>query len=108
MLLGKCTEVEEFLKYTRLLANDRSFYQQYETSLAKIQTRISRLHRELSNSKNEKKKWKVHYVCRITTTALEGLFLKLNLSCTIYIPKYIPGINEPIVFKLYFYGKIDN
>lgn len=54
MLLGKCTEVEEFLKYTRLLANDRSFYQQYETSLAKIQTRISRLHRELSNSKNEK------------------------------------------------------
>lgn len=55
MLLGKCTEVEEFLKYRRLLANDRSFYQQYETSLAKIQTRISRLHRELSNSKNEKK-----------------------------------------------------
>lgn len=58
MLLEKCTEVEEFLKNTRLLANDRSFYQQYETSLAKIQTRISRLHRELSNSKNEKKKMK--------------------------------------------------
>lgn len=26
----------------------------------------------------------------------------------IYIPKYIPGINEPFVFKLYFYGNIDN
>lgn len=90
MLLGKCTEVEEFLKYRRLLANDRSFYQQYETSLAKIQTRITRLHRELSNSKNEKNE--VHYVCRITTTELEDLFLKLNLSCTIYIYQNISQV----------------
>lgn len=56
MLLGKCTEVEEFSKCRRLLAVDKSFHQQYETSLAKIQTQISKLHRELSASEQEKDK----------------------------------------------------
>lgn len=40
MLLGKCTEVEEFLKYRRLLANDRSLYQQCETSLSKYKQEL--------------------------------------------------------------------
>lgn len=56
MLLGKCTEVEEFSKCRRLLAVDKSFHQKYETSLAKIQTQISKLHRELSASEKEKDK----------------------------------------------------
>lgn len=56
MLLGKCTEVEELSKCRRLLAIDKSFHQQYETSLAKIQTQISKLHRELSASEKEKDK----------------------------------------------------
>lgn len=77
MLLGKCTEVEEFSKCRRLLAVDKSFHQQYETSLAKIQTQISKLHRELSASEKGKRQKAIN-VCRVTSTTLGDLFLKLN------------------------------
>lgn len=82
MLLGKCTEVEEFSKCRRLLAVENSFHQQYETSLAKIQTQISKLHRELSASEQEKDKKLLTYA--VTSTTLGDLFLKLNTSKHVY------------------------
>lgn len=43
--------VVDFIKYRRLLKNDRSFKKAYDTALAKVQTAISKKHGELLKKK---------------------------------------------------------
>ena len=45
--------VTEFIKYRRFLKKDKSFQKQYDTALAKLQTVISKTHRQLSEKKDK-------------------------------------------------------
>lgn len=47
--------VVDFIKYRRLLKNDRSFKKAYDTALAKGKTTISKKHGELLKKKNSQK-----------------------------------------------------
>lgn len=52
-LLPYDATVTEFIKYRRLLKKDKSFQKPYDTALAKLQTVISRTHRQLSEKKDK-------------------------------------------------------
>lgn len=66
IIIGECAEFSNFRKYRRLRTTDKSFGKNYEKSMAKIQTQISKKHRELtneliSNSTNEDVRKKLDY-----------------------------------------------
>lgn len=45
--------VAEYVKYKRLLKQDKYFRKSYDTALAKLQTVISKKHRQLSEKKDK-------------------------------------------------------
>lgn len=45
ILIGECAEFFNFKKHRRLMTTSKSFCENYEKSLAKIQTQISKKHR---------------------------------------------------------------
>jgi hypothetical protein len=51
-LLGQTEETKKFIKYKRLACMDSSFQKEYGVALAKIQTLISKRHREMKGKGN--------------------------------------------------------
>ena len=72
-LLPYDATVTEFIKYRRLLKKDKSFQKPYDTALAKLQTVISRTHRQLSEKKDKDtshlikiaENWNLYYFSKV-------------------------------------------